>query len=120
MTWISLFRPECGSATPPGSSVERRSSSIKAEGFGKGSPSAFSNHFRYRLLAEKGGWWIDTDVVCLSDRIPAVAEFYARQDADFVACGTMHFEPGHPVMLRCLEQTMKLGRAVKWGDTGPR
>ena len=32
----------------------------------------------------------------------------------------MHFEPGHPVMLRCLEQTMKLGRAVKWGDTGPR
>jgi hypothetical protein len=23
-------------------------------------------------------------------------------------------------MLRCLEQTMKLGRAVKWGDTGPR
>ena len=92
----------------------------QAEGFGKGSPSAFSNHFRYRLLAEKGGWWIDTDVVCLSDRIPAVAEFYARQDADFVACGTMHFEPGHPVMLRCLEQTMKLGRAVKWGDTGPR
>ena len=47
----------------------------QAEGFGKGSPSAFSNHFRYRLLAEKGGWWIDTDVVCLSDRIPAVAEF---------------------------------------------
>jgi hypothetical protein len=46
--------------------------------------------------------------VCLTDRIPAVEEFYARQDADFVACGTMYFEPGHPVMLRCLEQTMKL------------
>ena len=34
-------------------------------GFGKGSYSAFSNLFRYKLLFEKGGWWVDTDVVCL-------------------------------------------------------
>ena len=92
----------------------------QAEGFGKGSPSAFSNFFRYQLLVEKGGWWIDTDVVCLTNRIPAFTEFFARQDTDFVACGTMYFEPRHPVMLRCLDQAMKLGHAVKWGDTGPR
>jgi hypothetical protein len=92
----------------------------QAEGFGKGSPSAFSNYFRYKLLVEKGGWWIDTDVVCLTDCIPVVDEFFARQDTDFVACGTMYFEPRHPIMLRCLEQAMKLGRTVKWGDTGPR
>lgn len=92
----------------------------QAEGFGKGSPSAFSNFFRYTLLVEKGGWWIDTDVVCLTDRIPVDDEFFARQDADFVAPGTMYFEPRHPVMLQCLEQAMKLGRNVKWGDTGPR
>jgi hypothetical protein len=35
------------------------------DGFAKGSPSAFSNFFRYRLLLERGGWWVDTDVVCL-------------------------------------------------------
>jgi hypothetical protein len=92
----------------------------QAEGFGKGSPSAFSNYFRYKLLAEKGGWWIDTDVVCLSDRIPMGDEFFARQDAEFVAPGTMYFVPGHPVMLKCLEQAKNLGRNVKWGDTGPR
>jgi Alpha 1,4-glycosyltransferase conserved region/Glycosyltransferase sugar-binding region containing DXD motif len=92
----------------------------QAEGFGKGSPSAFSNFFRYKLLVEKGGWWIDTDVVCLTDRIPLVDEFYARQDADLVACGTMYFKPHHPVMVRCLEQATKLGRTVKWGDSGPR
>jgi Glycosyl transferase family 2 len=92
----------------------------QAEGFGKGSPSAFSNYFRYKLLAEKGGWWIDTDVVCLGDRIRIDAEFFARQDADFIAPGTMYFEPRHPVMLQCLEQARKLGRNVKWGDTGPR
>ena len=27
--------------------------------------SGFSNYFRYKLLSEKGGWWTDTDVVCL-------------------------------------------------------
>jgi hypothetical protein len=48
----------------------------QSEGLGKGSPSAFSNYFRYKLLAEKGGWWIDTDVVCLTDRIPVVDEFF--------------------------------------------
>jgi hypothetical protein len=91
----------------------------EAEGFGKGSPSAFSNLFRYKLLAERGGWWIDTDVVCLTDRIPDLGEFFARQDADLVACGVMYFAPGHPVMARCLERATRLGRAVRWGETGP-
>lgn len=27
--------------------------------------SAFSNFFRYRLLLERGGWWVDSDTVCL-------------------------------------------------------
>ena len=27
--------------------------------------SAFSNYFRYKLLYDKGGYWVDTDVVCL-------------------------------------------------------
>ena len=27
--------------------------------------AAFSDIFRYKLLAERGGYWVDTDVVCL-------------------------------------------------------
>ncbi len=34
-------------------------------GFGKGSYSAFSNLFRYKLILDRGGWWVDTDVVSL-------------------------------------------------------
>ena len=34
-------------------------------GLGKGSYSAFSNYFRYKLLEIKGNWWTDTDMVCL-------------------------------------------------------
>lgn len=125
---VDLYTYDLALAVPAGVRVRDAAELIspdevfvyQAEGFGKGSPSAFSNYFRYKLLVEKGGWWIDTDVVCLTDRIPAVDDFFARQDADLVACGTMYFEPRHPIMLRCLEQAIKLGRSVKWGDTGPR
>lgn len=34
-------------------------------GWGKGGYSGFSNFFRYHLLNIKGGWWADTDVICL-------------------------------------------------------
>jgi hypothetical protein len=69
-----------------------------------------------QALVEKGGWWIDTDVVARPTAFPP-STISARQDADLVACGTMYFEPRHPIMLRCLEQAIKLGRSVKWGDT---
>ncbi len=91
------------------------------DGFGKGSPSAFSNVFRYQLLRDRGGWWIDTDVVCLTAAVPPVTEaYFARQDADFVAPGTMYFAAGHPVPSQCLEQVLALGRNVRWGDGGPK
>jgi hypothetical protein len=32
---------------------------------GAGGYSGFANWFRYELLHARGGWWVDTDVVCL-------------------------------------------------------
>jgi hypothetical protein len=89
-------------------------------GFGQGSPSAFSNLFRYKLLAQQGGWWIDTDVVCLARDIPPFKEFFAREDAGLVNAAVLFFEAGHPLMVRCFDEAVRLGRAVRWGDTGPR
>ncbi len=34
-------------------------------GHGQGSVSGFSDLFRYKLLYEKGGWWVDMDVCCI-------------------------------------------------------
>lgn len=34
-------------------------------GWGKGGYSGFANLFRYHLLNAKGGWWVDTDIICL-------------------------------------------------------
>ncbi len=48
----------------PRSSVFRYSK-VNQYGHGKGSVSGFSDIFRYKLLYEKGGWWVDMDVTCL-------------------------------------------------------
>jgi Alpha 1,4-glycosyltransferase conserved region len=88
--------------------------------FGKGSPAGFANLFRYILLAERGGWWVDTDVVCLSDAIPEYRQFVARQVDGLVNNAVLRFERRHPVMLRCLALAAEKGRSVRWGDTGPR
>jgi Alpha 1,4-glycosyltransferase conserved region len=93
---------------------------VYQDGFGKGSPAAFANLFRYRLLAERGGWWVDTDVVCLSADIPDYPRFVARQDDDFVNIAVMRFAPHDPVMLKCLGRAIEIGRSVRWGDTGPQ
>ena len=92
---------------------------VYENGPGRGSPSAFANLFRYKLLQDKGGWWVDTDVVCLADDIPAYQEFFARQD-ELVNVAVLCFEAGHPLMKLCFQHAKAAGRAVRWGDTGPR
>jgi len=87
---------------------------------GAGWSAVFADVFRYKLLAERGGWWVDTDVVCLSRDIPHYEEFVAREDYAWVTCAVMHFPPAHPVMVLCYEQAKQKGHAVRWGDTGPR
>src|SRR5882724_10558983 len=39
-------------------------------GPGRGSVAGFANLFRYVLLERYGGWWIDTDVLCLREQWP--------------------------------------------------
>jgi hypothetical protein len=86
---------------------------------GRGSPAAFANLFRYKLLKDKGGWWVDTDVVCLADDIPTYPEFFAHQD-ELLNGAVLYFEPGHPLMALCFDQAKAAGKSVRWGDTGPR
>ena len=89
-------------------------------GFGKGLPNAFSNMFRYRLLAERGGWWIDADVVCLGRTVPPVEQFLARHDSLIINNAVMFFQPNHPLMLRCLERSATIGRSAEFAETGPQ
>ena len=91
-----------------------------AEGFGAGSFSGGSNLFRYNLLSRLGGWWVDTDVVCLSSEIPEYARFFAREDEDFVNGAVLYFEPGDVLIDACRSEASAIGAQAKWGQIGPR
>jgi hypothetical protein len=43
-------------------------------------PSLHSNLFRYKLLHDLGGWWIDTDVLLLDGEIPTQVPVFGRED----------------------------------------
>jgi len=56
------------------------------DGFGKGSVAGFADFFRYVLLYKRGGWWVDTDVVCLRP---------FDHQSDIVICTSDESEYGH-------------------------
>jgi hypothetical protein len=84
------------------------------------SPAAFSSAFRYKLLAVNGGWWVDTDVICLTGEVPAWEQFFAFESETIVNTAVMYFPAAHSVALRCLAETLATRGRAKWGDLGPR
>ena len=73
-------------------------------GHGKGSYAGFSDLFRYKLLYEFGGWWVDMDVTCLR---PFTFEepYVFRIHHDFPVVGNiMKCPKGSELMKRCYEQ----------------
>ncbi len=57
---------------PTGTTIKDASQILSADkififqnGWGKGSYAVFADIFRYQLLHQRGGWWVDTDIVCI-------------------------------------------------------
>ncbi len=92
-------------------------------GPGRGSVSAFSNLFRYKLLLDKGGWWVDTDVVCLrpfnfSQPIIFASERVANET--LATTCIIKLPVGHPVADQCYSISRQADRqTLKWGEIGP-
>jgi hypothetical protein len=81
----------------------------------------FANAFRYKLLAEKGGWWVDLDVVCLTDSLPGERYVFGYQDGrKMINNAVLKMPPGDEVTRLCLERSLELGTDATWGQTGPR
>lgn len=73
-------------------------------GHGKGSVSGFSDIFRYKLLYEKGGWWVDMDVTCLKP-LNLIAPYFFRQHHDLELVGNVMKVPsGDRLMKDCYEE----------------
>lgn len=86
---------------------------------GRGSPAAFANLFRYKLLLERGGWWVDCDMVCLDGPAGDPEVFFASEDDRKQCNAVLRFPAGHPLARRLFEEASAAGRDLDWGETGP-
>ncbi|MEO8192505.1 MAG: glycosyltransferase [Gemmatimonadales bacterium] len=85
--------------------------------------AGFANFFRYKLLLERGGWWADTDLICLrtfdfpEDYVFSSEFSVGRQ---MVNIGAIKSPAGSDVMAYPWEvcQTKDPTKLV-WGETGP-
>jgi hypothetical protein len=90
---------------------------------GKGSVAAFADLFRYKLLLEKGGWWVDTDMVCLRPfdfTQPIVFAGERNNNGTQVATAAIKLPQGHSVAGLCYGAAAQADRAkMTWGKIGP-
>ena len=88
-------------------------------GSGRGSHAAFSNLFRYKLLAEQGGWWVDTDVICLTSDVPDCEQFFAFQSDEIINGAVLLFQPKDPLISACYAESSRIRDKATWGQIGP-
>lgn len=88
-------------------------------GVGRGSVSGFSNLFRYHLLHRLGGWWVDADVVCLSESVPAQEIFMGWEYEDLIGTAILKFPAGHEFVRMLRDAAEGAGTDLGWSETGP-
>ena len=90
------------------------------KGFGKGSVAAFANLFRYTLLELRGGWWVDTDVICLG-RFPHCQgkAIVGLESSDRVNNAIIYAPAGHALAVTAAREARSMGQNVRWGHAGP-
>jgi mannosyltransferase OCH1-like enzyme len=113
---------------PPGTSVKDASEILPSASIFqyKQYPTyaGFANFFRYKLLLEQGGWWIDTDTICLKPfDFPEQHVFSSEmcRGLEVITSGIIKAPAGSQVMAYAwgVCQT-KNPEDLVWGETGPR
>jgi hypothetical protein len=90
----------------------------------KGSVSGFSNFFRYKLLHDKGGYWVDMDMVCFK-RFDFPGPYIVSSQLDEsgnqeLNCGVVLAPPGNTMCKEAFDICMsKDTSTVAFGQTGP-
>ena len=93
-------------------------------GFNKGSPSSFSNEFRYTLLYKNGGLWADTDVVLLkklelNDEFIFISEM--NNEKQQVTTSVMYSKNSKQDIFKdCIDEIENVDKdSIRHGDIGP-
>lgn len=86
--------------------------------------AGFANFFRYKLLLERGGWWVDTDVICLKAFDFADEYVFATEqdgEREVISSGIIKAPAGSEMMAYAWQVCeQKDPQELKWGETGPR
>lgn len=85
--------------------------------------SGFANFFRYKLLLERGGWWADTDLICLKPFEFDVDYVFSSEFSvgrQMVNIGAIKAPASSEIMSYMWDvcQTKDPAKLV-WGETGP-
>ncbi len=86
--------------------------------------AGFSNYFRYKLLLERGGWWADTDTVCIRPfnfSEPYVFSSQNGGDGSVISAASPIKAPaGSPALAYAWEFCRSRNpQELAWGETGP-
>jgi hypothetical protein len=84
-----------------------------------GSVAAFSDLFRYLLLERDGGWWVDTDVICLSDAIPDDEYVFAEQEPGLYNGAVLRAPAGSLFLRAARARAESVGAAARHMSIGP-
>jgi hypothetical protein len=82
--------------------------------------SGFADLFRYKLLLERGGWWVDMDIVCLRP-LPDPDEYaFALENANFLG-NCVLFSPAGSAPLEYVWDVARKKEPAKlaWCEIGP-
>lgn len=86
--------------------------------------AGFANFFRYQLLLTKGGWWVDTDVVCLKPFEFDEEHVFASEEHKGlrIANNGIIKAPAASALMAYVCQVCreKDPEQLTWGETGPR
>lgn len=91
----------------------------------RGGFSGFSNLFRYKLLYDIGGWWVDMDSVCIHFfDIPEEYCFSSERDYDqniIINCGFIKSTPKADFIAEILNYIDLTDHSnIRWGELGPK
>ena len=89
--------------------------------------AAFSDAFRYQVIKKKGGWWFDSDVICLVDSGPFSAIIDKKSikislgyESPVLINGAVLYIDNHIVLQKILDELESVGTEFEWGDIGPK
>lgn len=94
---------------------------------GRGTIASFADVFRYKLLLERGGWWVDMDVVCVSPFDFADEYVLAFEPDRTLGTDVIRVPPESDVMRYAWDRSRRYGprrwplprKRLPWGAVGP-